>query len=75
MVEGCLSLPEVQVDVRRSKTIFLVAYNPKGQKIKFKLTGFWAQVVQHELDHLNGVLICDYKENQQCNERISMTEH
>ena len=62
MVEGCLSLPEVRISVKRSNKIFLVAYNPQGKRIKFRLSGLWARVVQHELDHLNGVLICDYED-------------
>ncbi len=60
-VEGCLSLPGVQVNVRRPERIRVTGYDVQGQRRSFGATGLWARVIQHELDHLNGVLICDYK--------------
>jgi peptide deformylase len=67
-VEGCLSLPGVQVNVRRPERIRVTGYDPHGQRRSFGAVGLWARVIQHELDHLNGVLICDYKhhETEQC---------
>lgn len=65
MIEGCLSLPEVQVNVTRSDCIHVHGRDLKGQKKKYEFTGLWARVVQHEMDHLDGVLICDYGENLQ----------
>ena len=59
-VEGCLSLPGVQVNVRRPERIRVTGYDVRGQRHSFGATGLWARVIQHELDHLNGVLICDY---------------
>ena len=63
MVEGCLSLPGVQVSVARNKKLLLRCYDLKGRRICLKMSGLWARVAQHEVDHLNGVLICDYREN------------
>lgn len=60
LVEGCLSLPGVQVNVRRPERIRVTGYDVHGQRRSFGATGLWARVLQHELDHLNGVLICDY---------------
>jgi peptide deformylase len=60
-VEGCLSLPGVQVNVRRPERIRVTGYDQHGQRRSFGAVGLWARVIQHELDHLNGVLICDYK--------------
>jgi peptide deformylase len=60
-VEGCLSLPGVQVNVRRPERIRVTGYDLNGQRRHFGAVGLWARVIQHELDHLNGVLICDYK--------------
>ncbi len=60
LVEGCLSLPGVQVNVRRPERIRVTGYDVQGQRRSFGATGLWARVIQHELDHLNGVLICDY---------------
>jgi peptide deformylase len=59
-VEGCLSLPGVEVNVRRPERIRVAGYDVEGQRRSFGATGLWARVLQHELDHLNGVLICDY---------------
>jgi peptide deformylase len=67
-VETCLSLPGVQVNVRRPERIRVVGYDLLGQRRSFGAVGLWARVIQHELDHLNGVLICDYQhpEGQKC---------
>lgn len=61
LVEGCLSLPGVQVNVRRPERIRVTGYDLQGQRRSFGAVGLWARVIQHELDHLNGVLICDYQ--------------
>lgn len=58
-VEGCLSLPNVQISVTRPERIQVSGYDKRGHKVRFGATGLWARVIQHELDHLNGVLICD----------------
>jgi peptide deformylase len=63
MIEGCLSLPGVQVKVARNKKLLLRGYDLQGRRTPFKLSGLWARVAQHEVDHLNGVLICDYGED------------
>lgn len=57
--EGCLSLPGVYGDVRRPKKIRLSAYDIDGRSIDRVLDGFEARVVQHETDHLDGVLFFD----------------
>jgi peptide deformylase len=61
-VEGCLSLPGIQVNVRRPERIRVTGYDLHGQRRSFGAVGLWARVIQHELDHLNGVLICDYEQ-------------
>ncbi|OGN20344.1 MAG: peptide deformylase [Candidatus Yanofskybacteria bacterium RIFCSPLOWO2_02_FULL_45_10] len=57
--EGCLSIPEYFVDIPRAKKIKLKALDENGNKIKIKARGFLARVLQHEYDHLNGLLIKD----------------
>ena len=57
--EGCLSLPGLYGDVTRPKQIKVQAYNLAGQQYEAVLDGLFARVVQHELDHLNGVLFTD----------------
>jgi len=58
-VEGCLSVPTIYGSVRRFKKIKVTALNAKGEKIEFVATEFFARIVQHEIDHLNGILFID----------------
>ena len=58
-MEGCLSLPDICYDVERNFEIEVRARNSNGRKLFFKAEGLLARVIQHEIDHLNGVLICD----------------
>jgi peptide deformylase len=57
--EGCLSIPEVRGRVRRAVEIRLLALDRRGKRIDLTLQGFPARVVQHEADHLDGVLFID----------------
>jgi peptide deformylase len=57
--EGCLSLPGLYGDVKRPDSIYLSAYDITGKAIETKLDGFVARVVQHEKDHLDGVMFFD----------------
>ncbi len=57
--EGCLSFPELYGPVTRPKQITVQAYNLQGEEIRASLNGMLARVVQHEYDHLDGVLFVD----------------
>jgi peptide deformylase len=57
--EGCLSLPGVRGKVKRPDKVVLNAYTPSGKEFEAELDGLMARVVQHELDHLDGVLFPD----------------
>ena len=57
--EGCLSLPGIFGVVERSKTITVKATDADGKSVSFEATGLKARIVQHELDHLDGVLFID----------------
>ncbi|MEV4419115.1 peptide deformylase [Patulibacter sp. NPDC049589] len=57
--EGCLSLPGVLVDVERSVFLRVAAQNEDGDDITVEASGFEARIIQHEMDHLDGVLILD----------------
>jgi peptide deformylase len=57
--EGCLSLPGLYGQVTRSKQVRINAYSLDGQEITTDVTGLMARCVQHELDHLDGVLFPD----------------
>lgn len=58
--EGCLSLPGIWLDVPRSVSITVKYWDLKGREQERRLTELDARVVQHEVDHLEGVLITDY---------------
>lgn len=57
--EGCLSLPEIYADVKRPEKIVLSAYGLDGRELHCELDGLFARAVQHEADHLDGVLFID----------------
>ena len=59
MEEGCLSLPHVLVDVERAIHVRVRALNEGGDPILIEASGLEARVIQHEIDHLDGVLILD----------------
>jgi peptide deformylase len=59
MEEGCLSLPGVLVDVERPVHVRVRARDERGEEMLVEATGLEARVIQHEIDHLDGVLILD----------------
>ncbi len=60
--EGCLSLPEIHVDVRRARKIRFQAYDLEGKLVQYEADELFSRAVQHESDHLDGKLIIDYLE-------------
>ncbi len=57
--EGCLSLPGLYAQVKRSEKITVDAYNLAGEPVHFEADGLLARVLQHETDHINGKLFID----------------
>lgn len=57
--EGCLSLPNVWGKINRAEKIKIEAIDGRGKKFKIKAEGLIAQIFQHEIDHLNGILFAD----------------
>lgn len=57
--EGCLSIPGKFGIVRRSREVEVKALTTSGEEIRFAATGFFARVMQHEMDHLDGILYVD----------------
>lgn len=57
--EGCLSLPGVQIKVRRYKEVTIETLDLNGKNLTYKATGLESRAIQHEIDHLNGILIID----------------
>jgi peptide deformylase len=57
--EGCLSIPDIRGKVPRAKQIVVQAYDRRGKRIEVRASGFTARVIQHETDHLDGILFFD----------------
>jgi peptide deformylase len=60
--EGCLSIPSYLGDVERPERITLKGFNRYGKPIRLKAKGWLARIIQHEIDHLNGILFIDLAE-------------
>ncbi len=58
-VEGCLSFPEITGDIERAKSVMVRAQTVEGEKVEIEAGGFLARAIQHEGDHLNGILFID----------------
>jgi peptide deformylase len=69
--EGCLSLQGVRVPVERSTKVILEGKDPDGEDVRYELEGYAARVVQHELDHLDGVLIIDRTDDEHRKEALA----
>ena len=57
--EGCLSVPEIYDEVERPAKVKLTYLNYEGEKVEEDAEGLYAVCIQHEFDHLNGILITD----------------
>ena len=62
--EGCLSFPEIFADITRPEIVDVTALNEKGKTIRFRCGGLLARAVQHETDHLHGILFIDRMEKK-----------
>ena len=58
-VEGCLSFPEITGDIERAQSVTVRAQTLEGEIIQIEASGFLARAIQHEGDHLNGILFID----------------
>ena len=64
VTEGCLSVPGYAGEIKRSISVTVKGQNRQGKAIRLKATGLMAQALEHELDHLNGILYVDHLESQ-----------
>ena len=62
--EGCLSIPGYVGEIKRSELVRVKGQDAKGKDIRIKAEGLFAEVLEHEIDHLNGVLYVDHLESQ-----------
>lgn len=58
--EGCLSVPDFRADVKRAANILVEGYDREGKPLRIEAEGLLSLVLQHEIDHLNGVLFIDH---------------
>ncbi len=58
-VEGCLSLPGISGEIARAKMIRFRALDRKGEPVEMEVKDLFARIIQHEVDHLNGILLVD----------------
>ena len=58
-LEGCLSLPGVSGEIARARIIRFRALDRKGNPLEMEIKDFFARIIQHEMDHLNGILLID----------------
>jgi peptide deformylase len=68
--EGCLSLPGVVVDVERPLHVRISALDPGGDELSIEASGLEARVIQHEVDHLDGVLMLQHAPREQRREAL-----
>jgi peptide deformylase len=64
VAEGCLSVPGYQGEIKRSNSVVVKGLNEQGKPVRIKADGLMAQALEHELDHLNGVLYLAHIESQ-----------
>lgn len=57
--EGCLSLPNIEIPIKRSLKINVLAQDLDGNRLKIRTRDLFARILQHEIDHLDGILITD----------------
>jgi peptide deformylase len=57
--EGCLSFPEIFGEITRPESVDVKTLNEKGKPVEFRCGGLLARAIQHEVDHLNGILFID----------------
>ena len=62
--EGCLSFPEIYAEITRPAEVSVKAMNEKGKIVEFRCGGLLARAVQHEVDHLQGILFIDRMDKQ-----------
>ncbi|HEY8305851.1 MAG TPA: peptide deformylase [Lapillicoccus sp.] len=63
--EGCLSVPGESYPLKRADQVSVIGFDADGEELSFRTTGWFARVMQHEFDHLNGLLYVDRLDDKQ----------
>ena len=72
--EGCLSVPGYFGQIKRAESVTVKGRDQNGKEIRIKADGLLAQVLEHEVDHLNGTLYLDYLESMEQLRKIELEE-
>jgi len=72
--EGCLSVPGYLGQIKRAESVTIKGRDPNGKEFRIKADGLLAQVLEHEIDHLNGVLYLDHLESMDQLRKITPEE-
>jgi peptide deformylase len=64
VTEGCLSLPGYRGEIKRSESVTVKGRDRRGKEIRLKADGLLAQALEHEIDHINGVVYIDHLESR-----------
>jgi peptide deformylase len=74
LAEGCLSLPGLSAEIERATTVRLTYQDQTGKKFRAEIKDFFARVIQHEMDHLNGKLLIDHFKGKKREELLKQYE-
>ena len=72
--EGCLSLPGYMGQIKRAESVTVKGLDQNGKEIRIRVDGLLAQILQHEIDHLNGILYFDHLESTEKLQKIRPEE-
>ena len=72
--EGCLSIPGYFGEIERAESVTVKGLNPEGKEIRIRADGLLAQAIEHEIDHLNGVLYIDHLDSMDKLRKIELEE-
>ena len=74
VIEGCLSVPGYRGEIKRAEKVTVKALDRNGKAFRIKADDLLAEVLEHEIDHLNGILYIDHLESTDKLEKIEMDE-
>ncbi len=75
VTEGCLSFPGYRGEIKRAESVTCKALDRNGKAIRIKATDLLAQSLEHEIDHLNGILYIDHLESEDTLEKVETYEY
>jgi peptide deformylase len=74
VIEGCLSVPGYRGEIKRAEKVTVKALDRNGKAFRIKAADLLAEVLEHEIDHLNGILYIDHLESTEKLEKIEMDQ-